>query len=132
MKQLLPIAFLTACIAFFAFAPLHSGDGKKWISLFDGKSLKGWRTYQNKPADAWSVENGTLHCKGSTSDKSDLQADLITDDEFENFELSLDWKLAPKGNSGIMYLVKETQRAAYLTGPEYQLIDDKNFPEKLE
>jgi hypothetical protein len=101
-------------------------------SLFDGKTMTGWRTYQNKPADSWMVKEGSLYCKGSASDKSDRRADLITTGEFENFDLSLDWKISPKGNSGIMYMVTEQYPAAYLSGPEYQIIDDKNFPEKLE
>ena len=100
--------------------------------LFDGKTLNGWRTYQNKPADSWTVLDGILHCKGSTTDKSDRRADLITADQYENFDLSLEWKIAPQGNSGIMYLVSETESAAYLTGPEYQIIDDIGFPQKLE
>jgi hypothetical protein len=102
-----------------------------WKLLFDGKTLEGWRTYQNKPTDAWSVKDGVIYCKGGTN-KTDLQADLITKDEFENFELSLDWKISPKGNSGIMYMVTEEYPTAYLSGPEYQIIDDVNFPEKLE
>jgi hypothetical protein len=109
---------------------LETGQGYK--SLFDGKTMTGWRTYQNKPADSWMVKDGTLYCKGSTTDKSDRRADLITTEEFENFDLSLDWKISPKGNSGIMYMVTEQYPAAYLSGPEYQIIDDKNFPEKLE
>src|SRR5215217_1028550 len=80
--------------------------------LFDGRSLKGWRTYQNKPADSWSVVDGVLYCKGSSTDKSDRRADIITTRQFENFDLSLDWKISPQGNSGIIY--------------------DKNFPAKLE
>jgi Domain of Unknown Function (DUF1080) len=103
-----------------------------WKLLFDGNSLNGWRTYQNKKSDSWSVQDGVLHCKGSETDKSDLRSDLITNDQFENFELSLDWKIAPKGNSGLMYMVTEGSKAAYMTGPEYQLIDDIGFPEKLE
>lgn len=107
-------------------------NDKGWRSLFDEKSLAGWRTYQNKTSDSWSVSNGVLHCKGSTDDKSDLRADLITEDQFDNFELSVDWKISPQGNSGIIYLFNETEKAAYLTGPEYQIIDDKGFPQKLE
>jgi hypothetical protein len=103
-----------------------------YTSLFDGQTLAGWRTYQNKPADSWTVKDGTLYCKGSTTDKSDRRADLITTGQYENFDLSLDWKISPQGNSGIMYLVTEEYPAAYLSGPEYQLIDDNNFPEKLE
>lgn len=103
-----------------------------WQLLFDGKTLSGWRMYQNKPADCWGVQDGAIYCKGSSTDKSDLRADLVTADQFENFELSIDWKIAPQGNSGIMYHVSEKYPAAYLSGPEYQLIDDNNFPEKLE
>ena len=105
---------------------------KGYTSLFDGQTLAGWRTFQNKPADSWTVKDGTLYCKGSTTDKSDRRADLITTGEYENFDLSLDWKIAPQGNSGIMYLVSEQYPAAYLSGPEYQVIDDVHFPEKLE
>ncbi|WP_143308083.1 3-keto-disaccharide hydrolase [Chitinophaga vietnamensis] len=104
-----------------------------WQQLFNGKDKTGWRGYKNKPTDSWVVEpSGTLHCLGSKTDKSDKRADLITDKEFENFELYVDWRLAPQGNSGILYMVTEQYDAPYLSGPEYQLIDDKGFPEKLE
>lgn len=101
-------------------------------SLFDGKTMNGWRTYQNKPADSWMVKDGAIYCKGSATDKSDRRADLITTMQYENFDLSLDWKISPKGNSGIIYLSTEEFPTSYLSGPEYQIIDDKNFPEKLE
>ena len=103
-----------------------------YTSLFDGKTLNGWRTYQNKPADSWMVKDGVLYCKGSATDKSDRRADLITTDTFENFDLQLDWKISPQGNSGILYMVTEEYPTSYLSGPEYQVIDDVNFPEKLE
>ena len=103
-----------------------------WKLLFDGTSLANWRMYQNKAADCWGVKDGEIYCKGSTTDKSDLRADLASADKHENFELSIDWKIAPGGNSGIMYHVNEDSGAAYLSGPEYQLIDDIGFPEKLE
>jgi len=103
-----------------------------WKLLFDGKSLNGWRAYQNKKMDSWMAMSGVIHCKGSKEDKSDLRADLITDKQYENFDLSIDWKISPQGNSGIIYLATEQHHAAYETGPEYQVIDDLNFPEKLE
>lgn len=103
-----------------------------WKQLFDGKTLNGWRTYQNKPADSWSVNEGTLYCKGQSADNSSKRADLITLQEFENFDLELDWKISPQGNSGILYMVTEQYPAAYLSGPEYQIIDDLHFPQKLE
>jgi hypothetical protein len=102
-----------------------------WRLLFNGKDLSGWHIYQHKPGGAWFVENGYLHCKGE-KDFKEKREDLTTDSTFENFELALDWKIAPQGNSGIIYLASEEYNAAYLSGPEYQLIDDRNFPEKLE
>ncbi len=103
-----------------------------WQLLFDGKSMKGWRTFKNKISTSWEVSGDELHCKGSVTDKSDKRADLITTDQYENFELSLDWKISKAGNSGVMYHVTEEYDAPYLSGPEYQLIDDEGFPEKLE
>jgi hypothetical protein len=104
----------------------------RWKLLFDGKTMSGWRTYQDKAADSWSVKEGTLYCKGSATNKSDTRSDMITVDQYENFDLELDWKISPQGNSGIMYMVTEEFPTAYLSGPEYQVIDDLNFPEKLE
>lgn len=103
-----------------------------WKLLFDGKTLKGWRMYKNRPADSWSTKDGNLYCKGSATDKSDKRGDIITTDKYGDFELSVEWKISPQGNSGILYHVTEEYDASYLSGPEYQLIDDDNFPEKLE
>ncbi|MCY7421414.1 MAG: DUF1080 domain-containing protein [Chitinophagaceae bacterium] len=105
-------------------------DGYKL--LFDGTSSSGWRTYKNKAADSWSVVNGVLYCKGDSTNKSDMRADMMTTGMYENFDLSVDWKISPKGNSGIIYLASEEFDAAYLSGPEYQIVDDINFPTKLE
>jgi hypothetical protein len=113
-----------------ALTDLEKNNGFKL--LFDGKSTTGWRTYQNKPADSWSVKDGTLYCKGDSTNKSDMRADMITTGQYENFDLFVDWIISPKGNSGIIYLASEEFPAAYLSGPEYQVIDDLNFPEKLE
>src|SRR6478672_4670814 len=61
-----------------------------WKLLFNGTTLNGWRLYQNKPADSWVIEDGLLHCQGK--DKARNRGNLITVDQFENFELSVDWK----------------------------------------
>ncbi|MEO8713302.1 MAG: DUF1080 domain-containing protein [Parafilimonas sp.] len=98
-----------------------------WQLLFDGKTLDGWRTFKNKPGK-WKTENGAI-CS-YTADNG--EADLITDDMYENFELDIDWKISAEGNSGILYLVTEDYDATYLSGPEYQLIDDAGYPEKIE
>ena len=99
--------------------------------LFDGKTLNGWRTYQHKPANSWGVRDGILYNKGNT-DTTIRHADLITEGEYENFRLSVEWKIAPQANSGILYMVTEAFSAAHLSGPEYQLIDDRGYPAKLE
>jgi hypothetical protein len=138
MKKMILLGLIVGSLPLVSFLKPKDNtltDAEKkagWKLLFDGKSLDGWRMYQNKPADCWGVKNGELYCKGSATDKSDLRADIITAEEFDNFELSIDWKIAPQGNSGIMYNVTEEFAAAYLSGPEYQLIDDEGFPEKLE
>ena len=102
-----------------------------WKLLFDGKSLNGWRMYQNKPADCWGVKNGEIYCKGSEVDKSDLRADIITMDQYENYELLVDWKIAPGGNSGIIYNVVEDPKYDYVwqTGPEMQVLDNACHPD---
>ncbi len=99
--------------------------------LFDGNTLNGWRTYQNLPDASWSVENGSLHCKGSNENYGAVTADLVTKTQYQNFDFSVDYKISPGGNSGILYLVNEDSAYSFLTGPEYQIIDDINFPEKL-
>jgi hypothetical protein len=103
-----------------------------WVSLFDGKTTNGWRPFGNKTIDSWSVEDGTLHCKAVAGGANERRGDLITVEQFENFELSIDWRIAPKGNSGILYMVSEKTTAPHLSGPEYQLIDDEGYPQKLE
>ncbi len=111
---------------------IAAAQGKKgWISLFNGKTTDGWRTYQNKPSGSWSVSDGLLYCKGN-KDGNKQHADLITKDEFDNFELSIEWKIAPTANSGIIYRATEAYPASYESGPEYQLIDDAGYPDKLE
>lgn len=102
-----------------------------WKLLFDGATTQGWRTYRNEPANTWKVEDGVLVCVHDTS-KNAQYADLITNDVFENFELSIDWKIAPQANSGIMYMVTEDYDKPYKSGPEYQLIDNKGFPSHIE
>ena len=103
----------------------EKADG--WQLLFDGKTLNGWRTFKNKPG-SWKAKGGML-CS-STSDSGN--ADLLTSNMYNNFELSIDWKISPEGNSGILYLVTEDYDQTFLSGPEYQLIDDDGFPEKIE
>jgi hypothetical protein len=92
-----------------------------WKLLFDGKDLAGWRGYKTASAPSkWTVEDGAITLTETGG------VDLMTADEFGDFELSLDWKISPKGNSGIIYLVKEASEASqtYNTGPEMQVLDN--------
>jgi hypothetical protein len=98
-----------------------------WKLLFDGSSLNGWRTYKNGKG-SWKAADGIL-CSRSADEGN---ADLITDSVYTNFELDIDWKISPEGNSGILYMVTEDYDQSFLSGPEYQLIDDEGFPEKIE
>ena len=99
-----------------------------WVLLFDGETTNGWRNYKNREADGWAVANGELYCKETGVTK---RADLITVNKYENYELLIDWKITPKHNSGIIYMVTEDNGASYESGPEYQLIDDTGYPSKL-
>lgn len=108
-------------------------EAGKWISLFDGKTLSGWHAF-NKPGEIknWTIEDSAMVCLGAA--EGDTGGDIVTDAEYDNFELTWDWKITKGGNSGVMYHVVESSKykAPYETGPEYQLIDDIGFPGKLE
>lgn len=126
---------VTACSGSQSMADNTLSEAEKkdgYILLFDGRTMNGWRTYQNQKDNSWSVENGTLHCKGTSANYGSVSADLITTSEYEDFDLSVDWKISPQGNSGILYMVNEDSASSYTSGPEYQIIDDKNFPQHLE
>jgi len=106
----------------------------EWVSLFDGKSQNGWHGF-NRPAGEiknWTIEDSALVCLGAAKDAHG--GDLVSDKEYENFELTWQWKVTKGANSGVMYHVIESSKyqAPYETGPEYQVIDDIGFPEKLE
>ncbi len=101
-----------------------------WISLFDGKTLNGWRSFkEDSVTGGWIVENGCLTALGKGGD---LGGDIITTRQFEDFELSLQWAIAEAGNSGIFFHVLEDDYpTVYATGPEYQILDDVGYPDPL-
>lgn len=100
-----------------------------WRLLFNGKNLDGWRAFQGKGISGWKVIDGVLNNSGVGSDHG---GDIITREKFQNFELSLEWKVGPQSNSGIFYHVNEKiGLAIYESGLEYQLIDDNGWPDKL-
>jgi 3-keto-disaccharide hydrolase len=114
MRTLL-IAGLAALAAVAAPQAQSKSD---WKILFDGKSLDAWRGYQNDAVPkGWVIENGTLT-------KHDRVADIVSKEEFGNFELTIDWKIGEAGNSGIFYRGTEEYDHIYWSAPEYQLLDD--------
>jgi hypothetical protein len=89
-----------------------------WRTLFDGTSLEAWRGYKNAPVPAgWKVADGALV-------KDAPVADIVSKDEFGDFELELEWKIGEAGNSGIFYRGTEEYEHIYWSAPEYQLLDD--------
>jgi hypothetical protein len=101
-----------------------------WRLLFDGKTTAGWHGFGRDAVVGWAITDGELIALGQGGDHAN---DIVTDDEFQNFELLVDWKLSPRANSGIFYnVVEKGYEMAYASGPEYQLIDDDGWPEKLE
>ena len=101
------------------------------IILFDGTNTEDWRVFNGTEfPDNWSIEEGTLKCDG-TAATIENGGDLVYVKAFENFELSLEWKISSGGNSGIFYHIVEGKEyhAPYQTGPEYQILDDAGFPE---
>ncbi len=93
--------------------------GGGWKTLFDGKDLSQWRGYKSESVpEGWKVVDGTLW-------KNTQPADLVSKEEFGDFELSIEWKIGRAGNSGIFYRGTEEEDHIYWTGPEYQLLDDE-------
>lgn len=101
-----------------ALTDQEKADG--WKLLFDGKSLDGWHSFHQKDVrPGWRVENGVLVC----ADPHDA-GDLCTDDNYDWFELQLEYNISKGGNSGIMFHVTDEGGAAWATGPEFQLEDN--------
>lgn len=97
-----------------------------WLNLFNGKDLGGWHMYNSSNAVNWIVEDGVLFTVGGNGD-------IVTDEEFENFVLEVEWKIENEGNSGIFYYVIEDEKykTIWETGPEFQIIDENNYPIEL-
>jgi len=90
-----------------------------WRLLLDGESAQGWRNYRKEGLNSgWAVENGELVRKGQGA------GDIITVNEFDSFELLLEYRISEGGNSGLMFHVQETEPAPWHTGPEVQILDN--------
>tara|TARA_B100000900_G_C20586292_1_gene719727 strand:+ start:479 stop:1195 length:717 start_codon:yes stop_codon:yes gene_type:complete len=101
-------------------------EGSGWISLFDGTTLQGWRGYNGVEIQgSWTAENGVLQLEPISQDG--VQVNIITESQYDDFDLRFEWKLEAGTNSGVMFHVGEGPRKPYLTGPEYQILDNLGF-----
>lgn len=120
MKKIFLLLFPILC--------LNAYSQKGWVSLFDGSNLNQWHTFKKSEVVGWTIENGVLTTDGKGGD-------LVTNKSYTDFQLEFDFKIEPKGNSGVIYKVDEAMDeahfATYASGPEFQIIDDKGYPAKL-
>ena len=119
MKKL----FITGLILISSFC---FSQNSEWTYIFDGKSFNGWHQYNGESVGSqWSISNGEL----IFTNNSDSKQDIVTDNEYSNFELSIEWNISKGGNSGIFYGVQELPEfdEAFKTGPEIQVLDNKTF-----
>ena len=118
MKPLLLFLALTAAALAGDNELAAAEKAAGWKLLFDGKDASAhWRGYKkDKLPEQWIVQDGALVRKGG--------GDIITKEQFENFELSIEWKISPGGNSGVMFKVQETAGPPWNTGPEAQILDN--------
>ena len=125
MRWKRPVAVVLAAVALTAScARSRSADldptfiTHGWRSLFDGRTTTGWRGFRSDSVPAgWQVVDGALTRVGRGGD-------IITTEQFDDFELELEWMIAPGGNSGVFFHVTEVSGATYETGPEMQVLDD--------
>lgn len=98
---------------------------KGWILLFDGKSTKGWKSANGDPFPqiGWKIENGVIYSDPSKG----RGGDIVTINEYSDFEFSLEFKLTKAANSGIKYFVYKNSSL----GLEFQILDDENHPDAL-
>jgi Domain of Unknown Function (DUF1080) len=108
--------FVVACAAITLFVGGTSAQ-PQWTSLFDGKAITYWRGYQMTTVpNSWTVEEGAITwTKG-------VAVDLVSREQYTNFEFEFDWKVPPGGNSGVMFRVTEDLERTYHSGPEFQIL----------
>ena len=125
-------ALLLGTVLIFLATPLTAQEHNRltaaeraagWQLLFDGNSLEGWRGYNSEfMPTGWSVENGMLTRTGPGGD-------IITEQQFGDFELYLEWLVGPGGNSGVLVRAVEGQEEVYHGAPEMQILDDAGHPD---
>jgi hypothetical protein len=99
-----------------------------WELLFDGETMDKWRCYKMDKVQGWDITGHSMKALGLPHGQG---GDIITKDTYKDFELYLEFQIGERSNSGIFFHVKEADEygTVYMTGPEYQLLDDVGFPE---
>lgn len=125
-----PLPILLASVAFVSgCAKIETPEiaaEAGFVSLFNGKDLSGWRGYNGVNVDGiWIAQEGALHLTGQP--KGSPHANLITEAVYDDFDLRFDWKVETGTNSGVMFNIGEGPKQPYLTGPEYQVLDNAGF-----
>lgn len=141
---LLGFVFLTFSSIHFAVAQSNNANDamlnkltpaeikKGWKLLFDGSTLTGWKTYNRTDmATSWGVKDGAIFLDAKKGRSDVAKGDLVTLEDYDDFEFSVEWKISDCGNSGIMYRIVEDPKykQPYLTGPEMQVLDNKCHPD---
>ena len=108
---------------------------EEWVALFDGETMNGWHQYNGEGVgEEWTVENGVMTFEPKENRQwGDGGKNIVTDKEYTNFVLSIEWKVSEAGNSGIFWGVKEDDAYGepYVTGPEIQILDNERLPDAL-
>jgi len=111
---------------------MQTENSDNWIVLFDGTSFDGWHEYmtQGEISDEWSIENNAMFFNPKEG-RTVGGKNIVTNTEYTNFKLSIEWKISNAGNSGIFWGVKEDAKykEAYETGPEIQVLDNLGHPD---
>ncbi len=105
-----------------------------WKLLFDGQTTKGWKGYNSEnPGSAWKIQDGALMLDNRNKQEGRIigGGDIMTEEEYQDFEFTLEWKIESGGNSGIIYYVVEDEQYDYTwqTGLEMQVLDNVRHPD---
>ncbi len=139
MKKILLVVFVSLSIACKQIPKKKAATTeapsveKEWVDLFDGVSFKGWHQFNSSEmSTVWIIEDGAMVLPDGTG--SGKGNNIVTDKEYTNFELSIEWKIVEGGNSGIFWGVKEGDiyKTPYQTGPEIQVLDNERHPDSFK
>ena len=130
MKKLLPL--LVVLLVVLLGSACNNEETEGWIVLFDGETTSGWRSYNGTefPESGWEVSDGMLVVLASDGEEEGGGGDIITEEQFDNFELMLEVKLSPEANSGIFYrAIESPYEPIWHNAPEFQVLDDTAYIE---